>query len=419
MSRIPRDRSFDSTLALLLDPYGFISKRCRRYGADLFQTRLLLRPTICMTGPEAAELFYRQDLFARSGAAPGRVQKTLFGQGGVQGLDGEAHRHRKQMFMSLMTPERIEALKELTAEWWRTYAQKWTTMDRVILYDEVQELLTRAVCAWVGVPLPEAEAGRRAAELTALFDYAGSVGPKHWWSRLSRRRCESWIEGIVEQIRAGDLSPPEGSAARVIATWRDQDGALLSPRIAAVELLNILRPTVAVAVFIVFAAHALHGFPACRPKLQTGDEYPELFVQEIRRLYPFFPAVMARTRHNFEWNGYRFPRGRRVMLDLYGTNRDARAWDAPEEFRPDRFRSWDGSPFNFIPQGGGDHHMNHRCSGEWMTIELMKLSCRFLAASIEYDLPDQDLRIDITRLPAIPKSRFVMSNLRYAIGGAS
>ena len=105
------------------------------------------------------------------------------------------------------------------------------------------------------------------------------------------------------------------------------------------ELLNILRPTVAVAVFIVFAAHALHGFPACRPKLQTGDEYPELFVQEIRRLYPFFPAVMARTRHNFEWNGYRFPRGRRVMLDLYGTNRDARAWDAPEEFRPDRFRS--------------------------------------------------------------------------------
>src|SRR3546814_10067301 len=64
-----------------------------------------------MTGPEAAELFYRQDLFARRGAAPGRIQKTLLGQGGVQGLDGEAHRHRKQMFMSLMTPERIEELR--------------------------------------------------------------------------------------------------------------------------------------------------------------------------------------------------------------------------------------------------------------------------------------------------------------------
>ena len=419
MPRIPRDLSFDSTFALLLDPYGFISKRCRRYGADLFQTRLLLRPTICMTGPEAAELFYRQDLFARRGAAPGRIQKTLLGQGGVQGLDGEAHRHRKQMFMSLMTLERIEELKERTADWWRTYARKWATMERVTLYDEMQELLTRSVCGWAGVPLPEAEVGRRAAELTALFDYAGSVGPKHWWSRLSRRRSESWIEGIVEQIRNGDLSSPEGSAARVIATWRDQDGALLNPRIAAVELLNILRPAVAVSVFIVFAAHALHRFPACRRELRTGGDYPELFVQEVRRFYPFFPAVMARTRHNFEWNGYRFPGGRQVMLDLYGTNRDPRTWDAPEEFRPERFRRWDGNPFNFIPQGGGNHDLNHRCPGEWITIELMKVSCEFLAANIEYDLPDQDLQIDVTRLPAIPKSRFVMCNVRDEIRGAA
>ena len=419
MPPIPHDLSFDSTLALLLDPYGFISKRCRRYGADLFQTRLLLRPTICMTGPEAAELFYRQDLFARRGAAPGRIQKTLLGQGGVQGLDGEAHRHRKQMFMSLMTPERIEELKERTADWWRTYARKWATMERVTLYDEMQELLTRSVCGWAGVPLPEADVGRRAAELTALFDYAGSVGPKHWWSRLSRRRSESWIEGIVEQIRTGDLSPPEGSAARVIATWRDQDGALLSPRIAAVELLNILRPAVAVSVFVVFAAHALHRFPACRRELQTGGDYPELFVQEVRRFYPFFPAVMARTRHKFEWNGYRFPGGRQVMLDLYGTNRDPRTWDAPEEFRPERFRRWDGNPFNFIPQGGGNHDLNHRCPGEWITIELMKVSCEFLAVNMEYDLPDQDLQIDVTRLPAVPKSRFVMCNVRDEVGGAA
>src|SRR3546814_8326911 len=122
MPPIPHDLSFDSTFALLLDPYGFISKRCRRYGADLFQTRLLLRPTICMTGPEAAELFYRQDLFARRGATPGRIQKTLLGQGGVQGLDGEAHRHRKQIFMSLMTPRSEEHTSELQSLMRNSYA---------------------------------------------------------------------------------------------------------------------------------------------------------------------------------------------------------------------------------------------------------------------------------------------------------
>ena len=166
------------------------------------------------------------------------------------------------------------------------------------------------------------------------------------------------------------LDLPEQSPARVISTWRGPDGQMLSPRIAAVELLNILRPTVAVSVFITFTAHALHQFPTCRQKFRADDGYLECFVQEVRRRYPFFPAVMARVRRDFEWKGYRFPRGRRVVLDLYGTNRDPRAWDAPEEFRPERFQGWDGSPFHFIPQGGGDHHRNHRCPGEWITIEI-------------------------------------------------
>ena len=85
MSRIPRDESVDGTLGLLRDPYGFVRKRCQRYGADLFETRLLLRRTICMTGPEAAQLFYDPDRFRRRGAMPGRVRRTLLGVGGVQG----------------------------------------------------------------------------------------------------------------------------------------------------------------------------------------------------------------------------------------------------------------------------------------------------------------------------------------------
>jgi fatty-acid peroxygenase len=103
-----------------------------------------------------------------------------------------------------------------------------------------------------------------------------------------------------------------------------------------------------------------------------------------------------------------------VLLDLYGTNHDARLWDKPDEFRPERFRKWSGSAFNFIPQGGGNHYRNHRCPGEWITIELMKDAVEFLAESIAYDIPPQDLRISMSRMPAIPRSRFVISNVRKA-----
>ncbi len=138
----------------------------------------------------------------------------------------------------------------------------------------------------------------------------------------------------------------------------------------------------------------------------------ELFVQEVRRFYPFFPFVGARVRNDFEWRGYRFRQGTLALLDLYGTDHDARTWEHPEVFRPERFRQWDQSPFNFIPQGGGDYYTNHRCAGEWLTIDLTKVAVRFLTQSMAYDVPDQDLTISMSRMPAIPQSRFVISNVR-------
>lgn len=296
MPPIPRDRTFDAALALLRDPYQFIAKRSRRHGSDLFQTRLLLRPAICMTGPEAAALFYDEGKFTRRGATPGRIQKALFGQGGVQGLDGAAHRHRKQMFMSLMTPERIDLLAEQTVDRWRADAWTWAARERVVLYDALRPPLTRAVCAWAGVPLAERAVARRTRELTAMFADAASVGLDYWRARLARKRAERWTADLIAEIRAGRSVPPAESAAHAIAWHRGLDGKLLDPRVGAVELLNVLRPTVAVAVYVVFVAHALHQHPAWRERLRAGDDLDsECFVQEVRRFYPFFPAVAARA----------------------------------------------------------------------------------------------------------------------------
>lgn len=65
---------------------------------------------MCMTGPDAAAVVYDPARFQRAGAAPGRLEKTLFGEGGVQGLDGEEHRHRKQNFLDIITPAQVDDL---------------------------------------------------------------------------------------------------------------------------------------------------------------------------------------------------------------------------------------------------------------------------------------------------------------------
>ncbi len=189
-------------------------------------------------------------------------------------------------------------------------------------------------------------------------------------------------------------------------------------KIAAVELINLFRPAVAIAHFVVHAALALHRHPDWRTRLATADEDEdgddsgdvelERFVQEVRRLAPFFPIIGGRVQQPFDWRGEHFAEGAWVVLDLYGTNRDPRTWEDAEAFRPERFATWDGSPWNFVPQGAGPYLEGHRCPGEWMTIALMKQAVRFLARELDYSLPEQDLSVDLSRIPAIPASRFVM-----------
>ncbi len=64
------------------------------------------------------------------------------------------------------------------------------------------------------------------------------------------------------------------------------------------------------------------------------------------------------------------------------------------------------------PQGGGEHHQHHRCAGEWATIELMKTAAIALTRWIDYRVPEQDLRVSLRRMPTLPASGFVMTDVR-------
>lgn len=411
---IPQDHAFDRTLGVLSDPYCFIGRLCQHYDSDVVQARIMFQPTLLMRGRDAAELFYDAERFTRVKAAPRPLLKTLFGVGGIQGTDGQEHLHRKQLFLSIATGQKAFELNACFVDWWSTYARRWQSRPRVTLYEQLQELLCRTVCFWAGVPLPESDVEKRTRQLADLFDLSSSPSAKYLRSRWVRIRADQWAKRLIREYRAGRINVPETSPAYLIAMHRGLDGELMNERIAAVELINLLRPTVAVSVYIVFVALALHDYPQCREQVMNGDsEMLDAFVQEVRRFYPFFPSIAARVRHDFEWRGYHFPRGRRVMLDLYGTNHDDRIWESPDDFLPERFLQRSPDPFALIPQGGGDRRVTHRCPGEDIVTLLMKTAADILTHKMDYRVPDQDLQIDFHRLPALPKSRFGISSVRW------
>jgi len=413
---MPHEEGMDHTLSLLREGYMYILNRRRSFNSDVFETHLLGKKAICMGGKQAAEVFYDPDKFQRKDAAPNRAKETLFGKNGVQALDGQAHKHRKEMFMSIMSPVELNRLTNITKKQLEVAVAKWELMNQVILYEETKEVLCRAACEWAGVPVQEDEIKNLSKDLGAMFESAGAVGPNHWQGRNARNDVEKWMGELIEQVRQGIVKSPENTALHRFTWHREQDGNLLDTETTAVEVINILRPIVAIAIFINFVALAVHHYPEEMEKLQSGDEkYAQMFIQEVRRFYPFFPFVMALVKQDFSWNGYQFEEGTLTLLDLYGTNHDPEIWDNPDVFNPARFANWKGNPFAFIPQGGGDYMMGHRCAGEWVTIEVMKVCLDFLVNRIDYEVPDQDLSYSMVSMPSIPHSGFMINNVKRKI----
>ena len=136
-------------------------------------------------------------------------------------------------------------------------------------------------------------------------------------------------------------------------------------------------------------------------------------MEEVRRTAPFFPMLVARTRRPTS-AGMGWPAGRRVVLDLYGTNRDPSAWERPDAFDPERLKARPADAFCPVPQGGGAHHRGHRCPGEWFTVAIMRRVLRWLLHEVRFELPAQDLALDMRALPALPRSRLVLERPRPA-----
>jgi fatty-acid peroxygenase len=402
----------DLTLALFREGYALLPNRRRQLGADCFGLRLLGRPAVALCGVEAAQRFYDEDLFVRSGVLPEPVRHTLTGDRTVHGLDGDAHRRRKEMFLAMREPTQVRALlHEVEAEWNAAVA-RWAQQPRVTLFDAAAEVILRATASWAGVPVAESRASAAARDMVSMVDGFGSPGARHARGRVARRRAERRLENVVLRMRVGRDAPPAGSMFERVLHHRDENGELLDARLVAVELLNVLRPTVAIAWFVAFTAHALHRWPEQRRRLREDDDAWALaFAHEVRRFYPFAPFMGARARRDVRWDGVEIAEGTLVLLDLFGNNHHETLWKQPYAFAPVRFVDHPPGMFDLVPQGGGDPATGHRCPGEDITVQVLRALAPRLAR-MDYEVPGQDLSIPLSRIPTRPRSGVVLADVR-------
>ncbi|MCA1408755.1 cytochrome P450 [Ensifer sp. IC3342] len=404
MKPIPQTSSLDSTLALLREGYAFISNRCDELGTDIFQSRLMLRSVVCMRGEQAARLFYDANDVTRVGSMPWTALRLLQDKDSVQQLDGPAHLRRKAMFIDITMDDAAVAslVERFRQHWLAHFGRRDGDYD---LREAANLILTKASADWMGIPLRWRDDDvKLARQLGQIIDCTGWPGPAAWLALASRRRIERWLITIVTALRDGSLEVPQGCALRQIGLdHRDADGERLSAEVAAVELLNLLRPIAAISRWIVFLALALARNPQWLERFRQGhDDEIEAFIEEVRRLYPFFPFVGARLTRSHDWRGYSLPEGSWLLLDLYGTTHDPRLFPSPMNFSAERKLTWRERDFRFIPHGGGRPEASHRCPGEKITVEIMTETVKVLCGPPPFRIMPASAEIPLSAIPASP-----------------
>lgn len=413
MEKVPEIKIKLTDVSQRLDEgYLLLSELRKEADAPVVKARLLNKEVIAVYGKEAARAFYDPANFKRKGAMPKLVLKTLFGEEGVQTLDDEEHNQRKKVFMDLMTPKRMEDYHRIVD---RTLTEKMEHLQGELeLFDVAKDVLFRSICEWSGIDLTkmnEREINQLAEYQISMISSAVTNPTTHIKGIENRKKSEKWAQSLIEEARINPVAGKENVALYAFANAKDTQGNLLPIDVAAVELLNIIRPTVALTVWIALMGHALFSRPDIYQRLHTEfDELQDSFIQEMRRYYPFFPMVPAFAKKDVTIDGYLIPEDSWVVLDLYGTNHDERSIETPEVFRISRYVgkekhiSYD-EEYEMIAQGGGKFEAMHRCAGEWITLHALRVFSDQLVNKYKFSVPEQDWTIPMNQFPTYPNSK--------------
>ncbi|KAJ1266030.1 hypothetical protein BS78_08G119800 [Paspalum vaginatum] len=120
----------------------------------------------------------------------------------------------------------------------------------------------------------------------------------------------------------------------------------------------------------------------------TSLPYLQCVVKETLRLCPVGPIIPPHeAMEDCTVGGFHVRRGTMILVNAWAIHRDPKVWDAPEEFRPERFL--DGGTVTtaampMLPFGLG----RRRCPGEGMAMRLVSLTLAALVQCFEWDVAE-------------------------------
>lgn len=144
----------------------------------------------------------------------------------------------------------------------------------------------------------------------------------------------------------------------------------------------------------------------------AGLPYLQAVCKEAMRLHPSTPLSLPHFSFDAcdDADGYRVPPNTRLLINVWAIGRDPAAWEAPLEFRPERFLPGGaaekvdplGNFFELIPFGAG----RRICAGKLAGMVFVQLFLGTLLHAFDWRLPDGEEKLDMSETfgLALPKA---------------
>jgi cytochrome P450 len=230
------------------------------------------------------------------------------------------------------------------------------------------------------------------------------------WGKLMRCTAEVDQAIYAEMARRRERSHhEEDDVLSLLLDARDESAEPMTDKEIRDQLLTMLvagHETTATALAWAFERMLRHPdvMARLRAGLEEGDSrYLDAAIKESLRLRPVVPIAARKLSAPLTVGGREYEPGTVLMPCIFLLHRNPAVYDAPDEFRPERFIGAQPATYSFIPFGGGVR----RCLGSSFALLEMRIV-------IESVLRNLDLKPTRRRGERIVRRAFTLSPSRGA-----
>jgi cytochrome P450 family 135 len=417
----PRRPAFVQTLEWIADPKGFMTRCRRRYG-DAFSVRLGPSTDVVFLSDPAAvqEVFQGPPEDMNMGDINGLFRRVL-GRNSLLVLDGAEHMRQRKLLLPPFHGERIARHREAMVRAADEDVARWPVGEPFPLQPRMQAMtlnvILRAVFGMEDGPKRDElrDLLARLLELnttiaTTLPQLRIELGGLTTWGRLMR--CTAEVDrAIYAEMgrRREDPRHDQDDVLSLLLDARDDAAEPMTDVEIRDQLLTMLvagHETTATALAWAFERMLRHPpvIARLRADLERGESrYLDAAIKESLRLRPVVPIAARKLSAPLTVGGREYEPGTVLMPCIFLLHRNPAVYEAPEEFRPERFLDQQPATYSWIPFGGGVR----RCLGASFALLEMRIV-------IESVLRNLDLRPARRRDERIVRRAFTLSPKRGA-----